>query len=136
MTDFTHLQPGDHIAVAVSGRVWPSHTPQITHRIYRVTKRTPTQAEAVNIHGDSHSIRVRASDGKVIGEDYVRATIATPELIEQHHQQVALRDRWYATNNRLDDLTEVNLRKLTLEQREALADAWERVKAMPTTTTP
>jgi len=57
--------------------------------------------------------------------------LATPELIAQVEQEEADLQRWYATSRRLDDLTEKAVSEMTLSQREALADAWETIKAMP-----
>lgn len=133
MTNPVNIQPGDLIAASNTARNWGGYAPSISHILYRVTKRTPTQAEAVNVHNERLTIRVRVSDGKIIGEDYYRrAVVATPEIIAQHNAEVAARNRWGETANRLRDLNGSSLIRLglTVEQMEALADAWERVKAM------
>ena len=55
-----------------------------------------------------------------------------PDIIAQHNAEVAARNRWGETANRLRDLVGSSLIRLglTIEQMEVLADAWERVKAM------
>ena len=131
MTNLVNIQPGDLIAASNTARTW-GKAPAIQHLLYRVTKRTPTQAEAVNVHNELFKIRVRVSDGKIIGEDYYRkAVVATPEIIAQHNAEVAARNRRIKAQRRLEDLdTRMAKLGLTVEQMEVLADAWERVKAM------
>ena len=130
--DLSHLKVGDTIAIPNTERNWRSNTPPITHRLYRVTKRTPTQAEAVNVHDEHRVVRVRVSDGKQIGKNYSRAVAATPDIIAQHNTEVAALNRWNKARARLGDLEGTQLRRhdLTIEQMEVLADAWDRVKAM------
>ena len=132
MSNLTHIQPGDLIAASNTARNWGYAAPSISHILYRVTKRTPTQAEAVNVHNERLTIRVRVSDGKILGQDYCKVVFATPEIIAQHNAEVAARNRWGETANRLRDLVGSSLIRLglTVEQMEVLADAWERVKAM------
>ncbi len=131
MSNLTRIQPGDLIAASNTARNWGC-APSISHILYRVTKRTPTQAEAVNVHHERLTIRVRVSDGKIIGVDYIKAVVATPEIIAQHNAQVEARNRWIKAKRRLEDLEGTRLAQLglTVEQMEVLADAWERVKAM------
>lgn len=132
MNDLTHLQPGDIIAIPDNERSWID-PPKIRHRLYRVTKRTPTQAQAANIHcPEGPTIRVHIGNGRLVGESYTYAMQATPEVIAQHEQEVAARRRWSAVRSRLMDLQGKHLHQLKLntEQMEVLAEAWERVKAM------
>ena len=130
-TTLTHIQVGDLIAETNKERNW-GDAPPITQHLYRVTKRTPTQAEAVNVHHKHLTIRVRVSDGKIIGTDYSTAVFATPEIIAQHNAQVAALNRWREARSRLQDLEGRYLHqlRLTVEQMEVLAEAWERVKSM------
>jgi len=131
MTNLVNIQPGDLVADNTSVRTW-GNAPAIKHVLYRVTKRTPTQAEAVNVHNERLTIRVRVSDGKILGQDHRKVVFATPEIVAQHNAEVAARNRWNETANRLRDLdgsSRIRL-GLTVEQMEVLADAWERVKAM------
>ena len=129
--DLSHLKAGGMIAIDNKDRNWGS-APYITRRLYRVTKRTPTQAEAVNGHHEHLTIRVLVSGGKVIGDKWVCAIVATPEIIERHNAEVAARNRWNKARARLGDLVGTHLHQLNLsvEQMEVLADAWGRVKAM------
>lgn len=129
--NLTHIQPGDLIAVPINNtNRWDRRTPKIEHEIYRVTKRTATQAEAVRIHG-SITIRIRVADGKVIGQDYTRAIEATPELVARHKAQTEHRQRHIVAKRMLEDLERALTRsQLTTVQLEALAEAWEQVKAM------
>lgn len=126
MPDLTNIQLGDKVALYIRGGAMSSY-PRVTHKIYTVVKRTATQALA---DSSGTQIRFRVSDGKLQGENYKNVILATPDLIAQVEQEEADLQRWYATSRRLDDLTEKALRELTLVQREALADAWERIKAM------
>ena len=131
MTNPVNIQPGDLIAASNTARNW-RNAPSISHILYRVTKRTPTQAEAVNVHNERLTIRVRVSDGKILGQDHRKVVFATPEIVAQHNAEVAARNRWGEAANRLRDLDGSSLIRLglTVEQMEVLADAWERVKAM------
>lgn len=131
MNDLTRLQPGDLIAIPNRNRDW-TNKPTIRHHIYRISKRTTTQAEATNIHATHMSVKVRVSDGKLVGQNYVYAIEATPDLMAQHNKEVAALKRHNAARDRLSDLGGKHLHqlKLSAEQMEVLADAWERVKAM------
>lgn len=128
--NLTHIQVDDVIAVPASHANRWTRTPHIEHEIYRVTKRTATQAEAVRLHG-SLTIRVRVADGKVIGRDYTRAIEATPELVARHCDQTDLWQRHLVAERKLEDLKRaLNRSQLTTVQLEALAEAWEQIKAM------
>ena len=129
MSNLARIQPGDLIAASNTARNW-GYAPSISHILYRVTKRTPTQAEAVHVQNERLTIRFRVSDGKIIGQDYYRTVVfATPEIVAQHNAEVAARNRWAKARSRLEDLEDRHSR-LTVDQMEVLADAWERVKAM------
>lgn len=132
MSDLTHIQVGDTIATHNMRSRLSAYTPHIEHQIYRVTKRTATQAEAFEIEsGSSASIRVRVSDGKVIGKDYTWAISADAEMVARHEAQVGFRQRYHEAARKLIDLEHaLTRRKLTTVQLEALAEAWEQVKAM------
>ena len=124
------LKPGDLIAVPNDERPWAG-IPVVSHRLYRVTRRTAAQAEAESI--DTHrTIRVRVKDGKVIGKDYTRAVVATPQIVEEHNDQVRTLKRWLDATKRLEDLDGKNIRRLglSIEQMDALADAWDQIKGM------
>lgn len=125
-----HIKVDDVIAVPASNIRWDRRTPPVEHEIYRVTKRTATQAEAVRLHG-SITIRIRVADGKVIGQDYTRAIKATPELVARHEAQIEHRQRHLTAERALDDLEHALAhRTLTTVQLEALAEVWEQVQTM------
>lgn len=128
--NLTHIQPGDLIAVPASNTNRWTRTPLIEHEIYRVIKRTATQAKAIRING-SMTICIRVADGKVIGQDYTRAVEVTPELVARHCEQTDLRQRHLVAERALEDLEHPLIRrKLTIDQLEALAEAWEQIKDM------
>lgn len=130
MSDLTHIQVGDTIATHNMRRSFAGTTPQVEHTIYRVTKRTPTQAEAAMLTG-SATIRVRVADGKVIGKEYVWAISADDEMLARHEAQIEHRQRHLVAERMLIDLEHaLTRRKLTTVQLEALVEAWEQVKAM------
>lgn len=72
------------------------------------------------------------SDGKLLGEGYVYAVRATPEMVAEHERQIDERKRWIDAKRRIDEIDcgAAAMRNLTTSQLEALADAWERIKAM------
>lgn len=125
----THIKVGDLIAIPVSNRSFVN-TPHVNHEIYRVIKRTATQAEIAKNDFRGSSIRIRVADGKVIGgRDYIRALEATPELIAQHKAQTEIRRRHIVSTRNLEDLRlALDRRTLTTAQIEALAAAWEHIQ--------
>ena len=128
--NLTHIQVGYLVAVPTFHANRWTRTPQIEHEIYRVTKRTETQAQAETLTGRA-TIRIRVADGKVIGENYKRAIEATPELVARHEAQIEHRKRHLVAERKLEDLEQALLRRmLTTVQLEAIAEAWEQVKAM------
>lgn len=128
--NLTHIQVGDLIATRNMRNSFQNRTPQIEHTIYRVTKRTPTQAQAQTLHGTT-TIRIRVADGKVIGKDYTWAIRADDEMLARHEAQIEHRQRHLAAERVLEDLEHaLTRRKLTTVQLEALAEAWEQIKAM------
>lgn len=128
--NLTHIKVGDLIAIPAYNRSFGS-TPHVGHEIYRVIKRTATQAEAVKNELGGSGIRIRVADGKVIGEDYIRAVEATTELIAQHKTQADIRRRHIESECKLEDLVlALTRRKLTTDQLEALAASWDQIKAI------
>lgn len=122
---------GEHLAVKVYNRVDYVH--KVSRIIYRVTKITPTQVVAEDTHRHSREIRVRIKDGHIFGGgSFSYVEIATPEIIKQHNAEVAIVERYRAAVSVVDDLINQPLHrlKLTTEQLEALAKAWQEVKAM------
>lgn len=123
----SNIQPGTVLYLRARNPI--SHYPQVSHRLYTVSRVTPTQAIAV---GDSGEIRVRLSDLKVIGEDYCTAGIASDELQARHAAEVQLLERFRAAHRLVADLIgkEMHQLKLSTAQLEALAAAWVQVKSM------
>jgi hypothetical protein len=132
--DFSNIEIGGMLAIRNRGG-WTHSLP--THDIFTVVSKTATQIKALSNASEHISQRVRIKDGKVIGSDYTYAIPATPELIEQHKDEMLLARRHRSARLALSDLEGKYLHqlRLTLDQKEALAEAWTRVKAMNTTTT-
>lgn len=128
--NLTHLNPGDKIAIKSRDSNWRG-VPRVSHEILTITKTTATQIVAKNQHG-YYEVRVRRDDGKKIGEDYVYAVEATPEMLAENDKQVAELNRWRAAKEATDDLIgkELHQLKLNTAQLERLAAAWAEIKAM------
>lgn len=127
--NLTHLNPGDKIAIKSRDSSWRG-VPRVSHAILTITKTTATQIAAENQYG--YEVRVRRDDGKKIGEEYVYAVEATPEMLAEHDKQVAELNRWRAASKATDDLIgkELHQLKLTTAQLERLSAAWAEIKAM------
>lgn len=124
---FENVKVGDSLAVK-SDSDWGCY-PKIAHRIFGVTKRTTTQLVAKL---DRAEIRVRTSDGKILGENYKYAEIATPELLAQNKAEREQRERFAVAARACGDLIgkELHQLKLSVAQLERLAEAWSEIKAM------
>ena len=128
MPTLTHIKPGDTIATANRHHAFGVSVPRVKHHLWTVTKRTATQIVAEK---GSQELRVRASDGKVVGENWVYAIEATPELIAKTKAEQALLNRYYDASHACDELFQPSHRlNLTVPQLEALAKAWAKIKAM------
>lgn len=133
--NLSHLGPGDNLAIKNHQR-WMGHEsnePRVAYKLLTVTRTTATLIEAEN---SGRSLKIRKADGKLVGQDYEYAIEATPELIAEHRQQVEVFNRHQSAAIQLADLygKERHQLNLTTEQSEALATAWESVKAMKTPT--
>lgn len=133
MSDLTNIKPGDLVAIPSRSQTTfgHKHAPEVDHVIYRVTRRTPKQAKVCKIDG-VYEIAIRVSDGYVIGENgYMVAQYATPEIVATHEAQIKLHLRYFAAKTKTEHLEKrLKLNLLTTAQLEALAEAWERIKAM------
>ena len=127
MSTKPEIRPGTVLALPASNTL--SHYPRISHTLCTVSRVTPTQAVAAGRFGE---IRVRLDDLKVIGRDYLRAAIASDEMLAQHAAEVDEFTRFSAAVQMTDDLIDRPLHKLRLSaaQMEALAKAWTDIKAM------
>lgn len=136
--DLSHIKPGDTLATGNRQR-WIGHEsnePRVAYNLLPVTRTTATMIEA---ESSGRPIKIRKADGKLVGHDYTYAIEATPELIAEHRQQVTMYNRYRSAAIQLADLygKACHQLNLTTEQSEALATAWDSVKAMktpPTTT--
>lgn len=128
--NLNNLKVGDKIAIPSMGRSFSSTVPRIDYEIFAVTRKT--QSLLFVEHQDGRLRRIRIKDGKRIGDDYVYAVEATPELIAEHQSQVDELERYRQAASSLDDLMGRPLHRLalSLEQTERLADAWLEVKKM------
>ncbi len=121
------IKVGDYLAIPCGNSSW-GYAPKITHTIICVDRLTKTQAVC------SGNVRIRLADMSIIGQGYCDCAVsATPEILEQGRKEVADRERYYAAKKRIELLEHrsvIAIRKLRIEQLEALADAWEKVLAM------
>lgn len=128
--DLTNIAIGDMLALAESSNgCW---TPRVSHRLLIVNRVTATQVCCFNEQGGTGEWRFRKSDGKMIGQHYTYAEIASPDLIASVMAQRAVSARHEKARKALDGLEGKYLHqlKLSLEQIEALAKAWAEIKAM------
>lgn len=130
MQDITHLKPGDKIAINNRGNSFGSHIPNVSYELFTITRTTETQIVAKNKNGNE--ARFRRKDGAQVGENYINAVEATPDLLEEHKAQVAELKRWRAASDATCSLIgkELHQLKLTTEQLERLAIAWAEITAM------
>jgi len=130
MIDLSNIKVGDKLALREKSSGWGYYS--ISHRILVVDRITATQVLCVNEQGGSGEWRFRKSDGKEIGENYSHAELATDELLSSVNEQRSRLARHLAARRKLNDLEGKHLHQLdlTLEQTEALANAWLEVKAM------
>lgn len=129
MADLSNIKVGDQLAVR-SKNGWDEFAP--THQILLVERVTLTQVACRHARGASTEVRFRRSDGKQIGEDYVYAEVPSQELLERLAETLRKRLRYTASIAVLHSLfgKERHQLKLSLEQMEALAAAWQNVQAM------
>lgn len=130
MPNLTHLNIGDHIATKAKNNGLSSYRPQITRQLWKVEKKTATQMTCRAFGG--REIRVRITDGKIIGQDYSYAEEATPEMIDTYKAQQQEFNRYITAERQLDSLIDkpAHQLKLTTAQIEALAAAWVSIKEM------
>ena len=128
MQNLSHIQVGDVLATKNRNR-YMSFVPAVNYKLWKVTKRTATQ---IVCEKGAVELRVRASDGQIIGEKYERAIEATPEIIATTNAEIDLEDRYLKAMRACDDLVNQPLHRLNLSTKkiEALAKAWEEIKAM------
>lgn len=141
MTNLSHLNIGDHVAIPCRDSISFRHQPIISHLIYKITGRTKTQFKVANTNNPMQIKTIRIADGALIGERtsvYVRAEPAPPEILAQHEAQKAALIRFRQAQAGLQGLIgkELHQLSLTVEQMEHLGKAWAEVKAMATTTKP
>ena len=106
--------------------------PKVDFNLFKVTHRTTKQARITRVTAPGQELSIRLSDGKVLGESYARVFCVTPEMAAEHKEQLQQLKRWRKAVNRLGKLydSSPHIRKLSTEQMEYLADAWEKVQAM------
>lgn len=128
-TDLTNIKVGDKLAIR-EGNNWDRHP--VDHRILVVERLTATQVCCANALGGNGEWRFSRSNGRQIGKDYTYAEIATPELLAKNQAQLDASRRNREAEADLNDLfgKHAHQLKLSLEQTEALARAWNEIKAM------
>lgn len=133
--DLTAAQVGDILTIPARDAWAMKNQPVVSATLYQIVKLTATQAVLAKYKQETSGlseIRIRRADGGVIGKSYTYATLATPEQIAKHEHEIAMVLRYGAARRRVDDLLDRPLHQLGLntEQLEALASAWETIKAM------
>lgn len=128
MPNIEAAQLGDKLAVRERASDW-GRAPHVTHSFFVVNKVMRTQLTAVK-EGTKYELRFRRTDGGQIGATFARhsttAAIATPELIAEHEQETAARQRYLDALERLRAVEQaIDKRDLTVEQMEAIATAYE-----------
>lgn len=119
---------GDKLAVRERNDGW-GRAPVVSHSLYVVNKVTATQVTAIK-EGTTYELRFRRADGAQIGASSPRfatsASMATTELLQQHHQEKAARARYFAAQERLNVVEKaITKGHLSVEQMEAIATAYE-----------
>jgi hypothetical protein len=128
--NLTHIKPGDKLALRNSSTWGATAT---TYAMLTVLRTTATQAVATyDGRPSSPELRIRLSDGRVIGKDYTRAVEATPYLLAQHSAETSMLKRRREAVKALETLIDKPMHRLnlTVEQMERLAAAWAEIKAM------
>jgi hypothetical protein len=131
MSDLTHIQPGDKLAVFARAIGW-ANMPQVDREIATVLRVTKTQAVCTFDNRKDGEFRVRLNDGRQLGMSMPDFVPATPEILAEHEAQKAEVRRYRAAANQLDSLLTKSLSnlELTTAQLEKLAAAWIEVQAM------
>lgn len=122
---FADVKIGD--AIAVPTRRSDLAT-QASHRFYTVISVTKTQFTAALKTNPKVTIKARIKDGMLLGDyRYTFAVPATQELLAQCESERVNAERHMKALLRMNELeSAIQHRKLTAEQMEALADAFER----------
>ena len=130
-TNLEDLRVDDLVAIKNHHSFLHVGCPKVDFNLFKVTHRTPKQARITRVTAPGQEISIRLSDGKVLGESYTTVFCVTPEMAAEHKEQLQQLKRWRKAVNRLGNLYgSPHIRKLTTEQMEHLADAWEKVQAM------
>lgn len=133
MSNLLHIAVGEMVATRIRRTTMTSNRPQAGHHILRVVRKTATQAIAVPRFNDNgREVRFRLADGHIIGTSFDKVERATPQLIRKCDQVQAEQARWDAAYQSLTGLfgRHCHELKLTIEQMEHLAKAWQEVLAM------
>lgn len=117
---FQDIKVGDVVAITKGDR-WYSNVPKVRYGIHVVTKVTATQFSC----GDFY--RIRKSDGHMIGDTrHRRVEVATPELLQEHDKNVLEVEAYQKVAQRFGVfITALHDNKLTIQQKEAIASAYE-----------
>ena len=129
-TDLSHIKVGDKVATRFTHREYGYNPAPVAYTIWEAVRLTDTLITCSKPGG--RELRVRRTDGKVIGADYAVALEATPELLDLHQTQLINRARYTSARLALSDLIGMQYHQLKLSARqlEHLAKAWAEVKAM------
>jgi IS1 family transposase len=131
MSDLTHIQPGDKLAVFARHIGW-ANMPQVDREIATVVRLTKTLAFCTYDNRKDGEFKVRLHDGRKVGTYMTDFVPATAEILAEHESQKAEVRRYRAAANQLGSLLTKSLSnlELTTAQLEKLAAAWIEVQAM------
>lgn len=132
MNKLDHLTIGDFIRTPHrDSRYGYRRLPVISNEILEIIAQTATQFTAKS-RGRVTEVRVRKSDGKLIGKDFEYAEPATAEQIAENESQIAAHNRYVRAYSEAQKIWDKPLHQLdlTTAQLERLAKAWAEVQAM------
>lgn len=100
MQNLEHLVAGDQVATQSTSSSW-GNTPRISHNLHTIERVTATQITC------THGLRVRRSDGKVIGDQRSSAYAihATERLVAENTAQKAAQMEHYQLSARVNRMT-------------------------------
>lgn len=126
-----NIKVGDSIAISMGNNRWDNNVPYVTMRILTVVSIGKAQATCKS-NEIAPPTRIRLSDGKVLGEKFAYAELATDEILLKNKRERELLARYREANIAISDLINVPLHKLKLSvpQMEALGKAWQALKLM------
>lgn len=120
-----HIQVGEELAVRYRNSLSP-----VSHRLLIVDRLTALHVVCRDANGQAGEWRFLKATGKQVGEDFRYAEIATPELVASIKEQSLLGKRRREAMAVVNSINTQSINMLSVPQLEALAKAWQDIKAM------